>query len=208
MRLDLETEVRYPEGDRAGFIRRVLVDEAGEVASIVMATDDLVSRDVIVPLELLSEEPGGVLTINATPEDLADLGDYEEIEVPVLPEEWRMSRDPAPGSDVFPDMMSQPILPIMEVPNVAEGMLSLSQGTAILCLDGRWGVVDEVLVDEEGRANGFVGRPDAPEEHDRLIPLDLITQVDPDSITLNCTLADLATYTEALTNELEEPEPE
>jgi len=206
MRLDLETEVRYPEGDRAGVIRRVILNEENEAVAIVMSTDDLVSRNVIVPLDLLSEEPGGVITIDAAPEDLADLQEYTEERVAVLPERWVMSRDAAPGGDVFPEMMYQPIVPLMEVPNLPEGTMSVSQGTAIWCLDGAWGVVDEVLVNDEDQVYGFVGRPDSIEEHDRIIPLDLVAQVDPDRVTLNCTLADLPTYTEETVTELEEPE--
>ena len=208
MRLDLETEVRFPDGKRAGYIRRVILDEANEVSGIVMATDDFVSRDVIVPIDLLSEEPGGVLAINAEHDDLADLDDYMEGEVPVLPTEWRMSRNSAPGSSVFPSLMNEPILPVMEVTNLPEGTMTLSQSTEIWCLDGPWGVVDEVLVDEKGEANAFIGRPNNTNERDRIIPLDLVAEVSEDRATLNCTLIDLSTYSEELVNEQEEPETE
>ena len=206
MRLDLETEVRYPEGDRAGVIRQVIVDEGNVATSIVMATDDLVSRNVIVPLDLLSEEPGGVIAINLAPEDLADLEDYTEERVAVLPERWVMSRNAAEGGDVFPEMMYQPIVPVMDVPNLPEGLLGISQHTAIWCLDDAWGIVDEVLVDDTGQVYALVGRPDSTEEHDRVIPLDLIAQVDADRVTLNCTLADLPTYAQQTVTEHEEPE--
>lgn len=207
MRLDLETEVRYPEGDRAGFIRRVILDENNQASAIVMATDELISRDVIVPLELLSEESGGVVTINLSPDDIADLDDYTEERVPVIPDGWRMSRNAAPGGDVFPEMMYQPLVPVMDVPNVPEGETSVSQGTAIWCLDGLWGIVDDVLVDDNGQVYAFIGRPDSVEELDRIIPIDLVSQVDPDRVILNCTLADLPTYTQDTGDEIEEPEP-
>ena len=206
MRLDLETEIRYPEGDRAGIIRRVLLDENNAVSAVVMATDDLVSRDVIVPLDLLSEEPGGVTAINLSPDDLADLPDYAEDRVPVIPDGWRMRRGPAPGSDVFPEMMNQPLVPVSDVPDLPQGMISVGQGTALWCLDGPWGVVDEVLVDGQGQAYALIGRPDSIEEHDRIVPLELVAQVDADRATLNCTLADLPTYTQETVDEMEEPE--
>ncbi len=206
MKLDLETEIRYPEGDRAGVIRHVILDEDNTVSAIVMSTDDFVSRDIIVPLDLLSEEPGGVTTINLSPDDLPDLESYTEERVPVLPERWVMSRDAAPGGDVFPEMMYQPIVPVMDVPDLAEGNMSISQGTTIVCLDGTWGVVDQVLVDDNGQVYAFVGRSDSTEEHDRIMPIDLVAQVDADQVTLNCTLTDLATYTQEMTSADEEPE--
>jgi hypothetical protein len=208
MRLDLETEVRYPEGDRAGVIRSVILDEENQASAIVLATDDLVSRDVIVPLDLLSEEPGGVVTINLTPDDLADLEDYSEERVPAIPDGWRMSRNAAPGGDVFPEMMYQPLVPVMEVPDLPEGTVAISQGTALWCLDGPWGIVDDVLVDDNGQVYALIGRPDSTEELDRVIPMDLVAQVDADRATLNCTLADLPTYTQDTGNEREEPEPD
>lgn len=206
MKLDLETEIRYPWGNRAGVIRHVILDEDNTVSAIVMSTDDFVSRDVIVPLDLLSEEPGGVTTINLSPNDLPDLESYTEERVPVLPERWVMSRDAAPGGDVFPEMMYQPIVPVMDVPDLAEGNMSISQGTTIVCLDGTWGVVDQVLVDDNGQVYAFVGRSDSTEEHDRIMPIDLVAQVDADQVTLNCTLTDLATYTQEMTSADEEPE--
>lgn len=206
MKLDLETEVRYPEGDRAGVIRHVILDEDNAVSAIVMSTDDMVSRDVIVPLGLLSEEPGGVIAINLSPDDLSDLESYTEERVAVLPEKWVMSRNAAPGGDVFPEMMYQPIVPVMDVPDLPEGNMALSQGTEIWCLDGAWGVVDQVLVDDQGQVYAFVGRSDSTEEHDRVVPINLVAQVEANQVTLNCTLSDLATYTQEMTGADEEPE--
>jgi hypothetical protein len=67
-------------------------------------------------------------------------------------------------------------------------------------------VVDEVLTGDDGQVTAFVGKPDNPAEHDRLIPIELVSQYAADAVTLNCTLEDLATYAEELTNEAEEPE--
>jgi hypothetical protein len=74
------------------------------------------------------------------------------------------------------------------------------------CLDGTWGVVDEVLTGDDGQVTAFVGKPDNTDEHDRLIPVELVSQYNADAVTLNCTIEDLPTYAEALTNEAEEPE--
>lgn len=206
MRLDLDTEIRYPSGERAGVLRRALVDENGDVMSVVMATDDLISRDVVVPVDLLSEDPGGVTTINIDPDELGDLADFQEDEVPVIPEGWEASEDAAPGGDVFPATMYQPIVPITDVDVAPEGVSGIGNGTEIVCLDGEWGTVDEVLTDDEGNITSLVGRPYEAGEPDRIIPMDLVQSAGSDNLTLNCSLADLPTYTEVAEDVHQEPE--
>lgn len=206
MRFDLDTEIRYPSGERAGVLRQVMVDDNNEVAEVAMATDTLISRTVRVPVSVLSEEPGEVLTINLSPDEIDELPSYTEERMPAIPEGWEFPEDAAPGSDVFPATMLQPIIPVMEVPNVSEDQLVLSQGTEIACLDGRWGIVDEVLTGDDGQVYALKGRPDATDEFDRVIPIQLIQQANTDQVTLNCTLNDLPNYTQAIEVELEEPD--
>ncbi|HYP39849.1 MAG TPA: hypothetical protein VEX13_05770 [Chloroflexia bacterium] len=208
MRLDLETEIRYPTGERAGILRKVILGENNEVSEVVMATSDLISRNVVVPVDMLAEDVGGVLTINAGPDEVAGFDDYTEERVPAVTEEWEFSEDPAMGGEVFPATMYQPIMPVVEMSNIPEGAISLSQGTEVDCLDGRWGIVDEVLVDDDGQAYAFIGRPDALDEHDRVVPIALVQEASPESVVLNCTIADLPTYTQEIVVEQEEPEIE
>ena len=206
MRFDLDTEIRYPSGERAGVLRQVIVDDNNEVAEVAMATDTLVSRTVKVPVSALSEEPGEVLTINLSPDEIDELPSYSEERIPAIPEGWEFPEDAAPGSDVFPATMLQPIIPVMDVPNVPEDQLVIGQGTEIACLDGRWGIVDEVLTGDDGQVYALKGRPDATDELDRVIPVQLIQQANTDQVVLNCTLDDLPNYTQAIEVELEEPD--
>ena len=208
MRLDLETEVRFRNGRRAGILRRVILDASGHAEAIAMATDDFLSRTLIVPIHHLSEALGDVLTINLDEGELDTLQPYEEEQVLAVPDTWEFDPEPVPGSDVFPRTFYDPIMPVIEVANVAEGDTVISQGTEVQCLDGRWGVVDEVVVGEEGEITGFVARSDSLDEQDRLVPTSLVAQYAPDVIVLNCTIADFPTYTEELVNEVEEPELE
>jgi hypothetical protein len=207
MRLDLETDIRFREGERVGRIVRVVLDEESNVKAIVVATGELISRNIVVPLEMLSEGPGGVTTFNGTDADLDGLETYEEERVPMIPDGWRMSSNAAFGGDVFPTAFNQPIVPVTEVANLRSDLVGVSQGTEVRCLDGAWGIVDEVLVDGEGHAYAIVGRPYATEEGDRIIPLELITEVGSEFALLNCSLADLPTYSQETRNEHEEPEP-
>lgn len=206
MRFDLETEVRYPSGEKAGILRKVVLDEGGEVESVVMSTDDLISRNIIVPASNFSEAPGNVLQLDLNDDELDSLPEYVEELVPLAPEGWELHDDALPGSDVFPATFMDPIVPVFESSNLPEGNIGLSQGTEVRCLDGRWGIVDEVLMEDDGQVSAFVGRPDNTEEHDRMIPIELVSEYSEEYVTLNCTLADLSTYTEELVGEAEERE--
>lgn len=206
MRLDLDTEIRYPTGESAGVLRRVVVAENGEVSEVVMATETFVSRNVLVPIEALSEAAGEVLQINLDQAQIEELPDYEEDRMPAIPDGWQFPTNSAPGDDVFPATLLQPMVPVIEVSNLPEGELSLSQGTAVWCLEERWGIVDEVLTDDTGKLVAFIGRPDAEDEHDLIIPIDLISQADLGEVTLNCSLADLPTYTQEVVDPTAERE--
>src|SRR5215217_4383111 len=148
MRLDLDTEIRYETGELAGVLRKVVIDENGEVNEAVVDTDDLVSRRVLVPIDMLAEGEGGVTYFTGTHDDLDGLPEYEEEMVPAIVEEWVPSDDPAPGAEVFPATMYQPIIPVIEQTNLPEGSYTISQGTEVWCLDDtdRWGIVDEVII--------------------------------------------------------------
>jgi hypothetical protein len=206
MRFDLDTEVRYPTGERAGVLRQVIVNEDNEVVGVAIAMDTFVSRTVRVPVTALSNTPGEVLTLNLTQDEIDALQDYTEDRVPAIPEGWQFPEDGVPGADVFPATMLQPIIPVMDVPNIPEDELPISQGTEIACLDGRWGIVDEVLTGDDGRVYALKGRPDAIDELNRVIPVELVRDAAADQVTLNCTLDDLPTYAQEVEAELEEPD--
>lgn len=208
MRFDLETEIRFPSGERAGILRRVGLNADGHVESIVMSSEGLINRDIIVPVSAFSEAPGNVLQINLDNDELNALPEFVTEMEPMVPDGWELEPEPITGADVFPATLYEPLMPVIETSNLPEGTMSITQGTGVLCLDGPWGQVDEVLLGENGEVTAFIGRPDEIEEHDRIIPIELVSEYGSDYITLNCTLADLSTYTEELVNEAEEPEVE
>lgn len=210
MRLDLDSEIRFANGERAGFLRKVVLDPNNDVSQVVMSIDELISRDVIVPVSMLSEGPGGDININCTPDEWEDLTEYTEERVPVIADGWEMNENITPMGEVFPGTTYEPIVPIVEVPNIPEGSVSLDEGTEIWCIDERWGVVDEVLTNENGHTQAFVGRPDNPEgEPDglilkRLIPIQLAQEIDATRVVLNCSISDLPQYTEEVSGVVDE----
>jgi hypothetical protein len=206
MRFDLDSEIRYPDGTRAGILRKVVLNDKNEVGVVVMSTDALVSRDVIVPAKMLYEGDGGVTYIDATSDDVDGLHDYEESEVPAVPEGWEFGGDVQPIAEVFPATAYQPIIPIVEVNNVGGAALTITQGTEIWCLDESWGTVDEITSNDQGELQGIIGLPYDIERHKLLIPVGLISEADANRVVLNCTPEDLPTYAQELGDYPDEPD--
>ena len=103
--------------------------------------------------------------------------------------------------EVFPLSTYEPVLPRMEVSNLEDGAVSISQGTEIWCMDDRWGVVDEVELNDEGKVTTFVGLPDEMNEVRRLIPVELVLETQANRIVLNCSASDLPTYSQEVPGE-------
>ena len=208
MRLDLDTEIRFPSGERAGFLRKVVLDENNEVENVVVETDGLISRRVIVPVSLLYEGPGEVTYIKCTPDELDTLPDYVEERVPAIDENWEFHDTPSAVGEAFPATMYEPIIPIFETSNAGEDEIAITQGTEVWCIDGRWGIVDEVVVGDDGHVQSFVGRPNS-----HGTSLDYSYRVGREKrmrnrVTLNCSIADLPTYSLPLIDDNKAPEEE
>jgi len=211
MQLDIDTPVRYEDGEQAGTITKVIYDpESSTVEEIVLDTAELVGRRVLVPVTLLRQAPGDVLTLAASRDEFAALPDYIVEEVLAAPEGWQPSDNFMPGEDLLPPTVSYALAPILEESNAAPGTVEVDQGTEVRCGDDRLGVVDKVLADDaSGQMVGLVVRPDDADAPLWLIPPTLIADADGLLIVLNCTLAELPQqaqpYAEAPGDE---PEPE
>src|SRR3954470_24431355 len=196
MRLNIDTEIRFRSGNRAGFLRDLLLDANQEVNEIIMGTDELVPRELVVPVTALSEGPGGVLYIDLDPDQVDTLSTNRMEQIPIT-EGWDFTPTTASAmGEVFPITTYDQIVPVMEVASVDEDAIILNQGTEVRCLDGRWGIVDEAVLGDDGRITAFVGRADNANQHDRLIPIELVQESTQEAVILNCSIADLPTYTQ------------
>jgi hypothetical protein len=210
MNLDIDTSIRFKDGREAGRIAQVILGPDGnEAENVVMITSDLVSRQIVVPVALLSMAPGDVVQIDVDPDAVADLPDFEQQELAVDPAEWNSPNayDPAAPNAPFPAGEIPPILPVVEYENVPEGSIAVSEGTRVMCIDRSVGVVDEVVLDENDQLLAFIVRPDDPGAPDFRVPRELIYRTTADLVYLNCKYAELPDYAEALVEENEEPEP-
>jgi hypothetical protein len=210
MNLDIDTSIRFKDGREAGRIAQVILGPDGnEAENVVMITSDLVSRQIVVPVALLSMAPGDVVQIDVDPDAVADLPDFEQQELAVDPAEWNSPNayDPAAPKAPFPAGEIPPILPVVEYENVPEGSIAVSEGTRVMCIDRSVGVVDEVVLDENDQLFAFIVRPDDEGAPDFRVPRELIYRTTADLVYLNCKYAELPDYAEALIEENEEPEP-
>jgi hypothetical protein len=98
------------------------------------------------------------------------------------------------------------VVPVVEESNAPAGSVELSQGTEVRCLDGRFGVVDQVLTDDADQITGLVVRPDDEALPPLLVQPALITSSDSLIVELNCSIADLAAQSEPFMDPNAEPE--
>jgi sporulation protein YlmC with PRC-barrel domain len=207
MKLDIGTPVRYPDGEQVGTINKVIFDpETNTVHEIVVETPDLVGRLVLVPVSMLREDPGDVLTVVADRDAVDALPDYEVARYNDAPEGWQVSENYVPGGDMLAGALQYPVVPVVEESNAPAGSVELSQGTEVRCLDGRFGVVDQVLTDDADQITGLVVRPDDEALPPLLVQPALITSSDSLIVELNCSIADLAAQSEPFMDPNAEPE--
>jgi PRC-barrel domain protein len=207
MKLDIGTPVRYPDGEQVGTINKVIFDpQTNTVHEIVVETPDLIGRLVLVPVSLLREDPGDVLTVAADREAVDALPDYEVERHNDAREGWEVSENYVPGGEMLAGALQYPVVPVIEESNAPTGSVELSQGTEVMCLDGRFGVVDQVLTDESDQIRGLVVRADDEALPPLLVTPDRITESDSLTVQLNCTIADLAAHSAPYMDPNAEPE--
>ncbi len=209
MNLDIATSVRYPDGEVAGNIEKVVFDpQTGTVHEVILTTPGLLPRMVIVPIGMLMEDEGGVTTFDGDSDAVDALPDYVTESYIDAPEGWEFSQDYAPGAALFPATIYFPMLPEVEESNVPEGTVEISQGTAVLCTDGRYGIVDELVLDDEtAQVVALIVRPDDHYAADLEVPFNLVESVDAEAVRLTCTLAELPALGTSRREDTEEPEP-
>ncbi len=209
MKLDIGTPIRYPDGEQVGTIHKVVFDPAtATVHEIVVETPDLVGRLILVPVGELREDSGDVLTLAADRAAVAQMSDYIVERYMDPPDGWVLPTNYVPGDGLFSATMYYPTVPVFEESNTDEGSVEWGEGTEVLCSDGRFGTVDEVLIDETGNLTGLVVRSDDAGSVRLLITPDLISSTDSQTVELTCSLADLPTQTTVYSEAGTEPESE
>ena len=207
MKLDISSAVRFPDGEQAGVINQVVFDpDSASVHEIVLETPDLVGRTILVPVALLREDPGEVLTFDGDRDTLAALPDYEVAEIPVAPEDWQPEDNYAPGEDLQPPYPASPMQPVMEESNAPEGTVVWGAEAVIACTDGPYGRLDQVLIDPDGAVNHLVVRPDGDPTNRRLVPIALVSEADTQLVQLSCADAEMRDVTQPYSDPLGEPE--
>src|SRR3989442_133097 len=138
MKLDIDTPVRYPDGEQVGIIKKVVYDpQTATVSELVVETGELLGRQILVPVTMLREDPGEVLTLDATPAEVDQLPGYEVEQYVAAPEGWLPGLSFMPGDLLLPATIQYPVMPLVEESNAPAGSVELSQGTEVRCGDDR-----------------------------------------------------------------------
>ena len=207
MKLDISSAVRFPDGEQVGVINQVVFDpDSASVHEIVLETPDLVGRMILVPVAMLREDPGEVLTFGGDRDALAALPDYEVEEVPVAPEDWQPEDNYAPGEDLLPPYPASPMQPVMEESNAPEGTVVWGAEAVVACSDGPYGRLDQVLIDGDGAVTHLVVRPDGEPTDRRLVPIALVSEADTQLVQLSCAAAEMPAASQSYSDPRGEPE--
>ena len=77
MNLSMNARVRFPDGEEAGRLTRLVsVPGQPDRRAVVIATPGLISRQVVVPLGWLHEAPDGAVQVDLDPDTLDALPEY------------------------------------------------------------------------------------------------------------------------------------
>jgi sporulation protein YlmC with PRC-barrel domain len=197
MRVDLDAAVWTRDGERAGHVRRAVVDpQTGQVTRFVVSTGGLLGKDVLIPraeLEQASPE-GDVLRLRLSKNELDELPAYVPTDYDVPPTGWV----PPPGYLFPPEGFLWPlarpvkVAPAAREPSEASPDVLIDKGTAVVDRSGNEvGVVEDVLLEAaSARLEALVIRLGGPLRTllpggDQLrVGGELIESVEPDSVRL------------------------
>jgi hypothetical protein len=77
LKLNMNARVRFPDGEEAGRVTRmVIMPDQPDAPGVVIAVPGLITRQVIVPMKLLHEGPDGAVQVEVDPDTLDALPEY------------------------------------------------------------------------------------------------------------------------------------
>lgn len=205
MDFHLGTDVRGPEDERLGELRRIVFDpETWEVVSLVVQHAGLDEREVIVPigavdsadhegiiLELSSDQFSGMERFadvhNLAPPPVADnLATEDTIEPDNVPD--------VPPVGAATGVESIAFTPVIQEDERVDGQDDvIDHESSVWATDGEVGRLSDIQVDDETRRiTGFAVTKGVLFRHEVEIPRDLVASIRPGTIVLTVEKASLA----------------
>jgi uncharacterized protein YrrD len=203
-------DVRQVDGGTVGELRHIVVDsETREVRSLVAQQTGLDGHAVVVPIGTVDSADDDATYLHLTERQFRSLESFayaRNIAPPpaeVDPETWSSDIDEdVPGLPDVPDVppvgaaagiSTIAFMPILEVTeNVPEGSVVLSDTTMVQALDGQLGTLTHVHADDETRrVTAFDVQTRGVFVREVQVPADAVASLDPESLTVELTLARL-----------------
>ncbi len=192
MIIDIEAHVLTKDNRVVGKVDRVVMDPAkNQVTHIVIHKGVLLTRDIVVPVETIERAAEHEVQLSITAAELEKMPDLVEEDY-VVPPHAAPIGPYVPGTVLWPLAYVYAPDIMYEERHVPEETVDITEGTDVECLDGKIGVVDEVIVDSTTkRVTGLVVRRGFVLTRDVTVPVFLIKRADAEVVQLACTREDL-----------------
>ena len=185
------TTVITADNEDVGKVDMVVVRPGnGDVMSVVIRKGLVLRRDVVVPIDAVTDATPDVVYLNLTKDEVNRLPEYHEPDYVLAPEGWGANRGRSAENVVF----LVPWLELAPRPHpapsgqspAAAGGRPLRAGQRVFCRDGEVGKLDLVLIDPTTRrATHFVVRRGGPLGKDTVIPVEWASLMTRDEIFLD-----------------------
>jgi sporulation protein YlmC with PRC-barrel domain len=193
------------EDGRVGRVERVILHpETAEVVGVVVAGDDLLPTDVIVPSDWITSAEGDLVRVRGTREDVGALEPFAQSQYVLPPEEWIPPTNeipdasiylfpaPAHAVEAFQRPISQRGPAVHEVADLAEGDVDVTGSTRVFCRDGEVGRVEEVVTKgNSDRVSHLIVRQGRFLLRDVAIPVTHLGEIRDGELHLNLTRSEL-----------------
>ncbi len=189
MRIDIGAGVRTGDGKDAGTVHKVIIDpEQDKVTHLVVRTGLLFRRLIVVPLDKVGRANRLEVNLQVSEQELNQMPDFVHTEYAAPPEGWVPTVNYPAGSILWPGGYANVPIVVEQEKAVPENSVEISRGTEVFALDGKLGVVDEVVVDiGTGKVRGFVVCENEKLQRSVFVPVTWISALGGDRLSLNRT---------------------
>ena len=190
MEINIGARVICKDGE-AGSVRYVVVDrDTREATELVVDMSELLTFDVVVPIDLVHRSSRDAVYLACTVEELKRFPEYV-VEEYLPPERTWMAPQGAPWDAI---RFRAPAVPVRRYdhPRLEPGEVAIAEGMLVRCADGPCGNVDEILTDPQtDKVTSFVVRKGRLFHRDVVVPIALIQRITPGEIDLSISRKDL-----------------
>lgn len=197
MDLYVGADIRQRDGGKLAELRGVIFEpETLQVVQLVARHADLDEREVLVPIGAIDWVDEDDIGLELTAEQFDTLQDYEAVRNVAPPPAVEnvtsdLIKDPVDVPDAAPvgaatGVESIAFTPILqEVPHVRPGDELIDGGTAVWASDGEVGKVSRIVVnDQTNEIVGFVVREGTFFTHQVDVPLDVVTHIGTEEVSV------------------------